>query len=449
MSTSPRHADFAAKKRQLAMLLQHDPGGLHLNKSTVSNLFRYRPAAAKRHTGVSLAGFNRVIEVDAEHRTLDVEGLATFEIIVDATLGRGLLPLVSPELKHITIGGATVGIGIESSCFRYGFVHDSLIEAEVLLPDGRMVLARPDNEHADLFRALPNSYGTLGYILRAKIRLMPAQPWVHLHTTRFTDLAAFLETMRGATSDPNVDFTEGLFYAGGPFYLSNTRFAAQVPRVDDIVRDQIFYKLIQQRADVYLTTRDYIFRYDPEWFWNLPESWPYRLFRRYAPLALRNSGFYTRYTRWKRTLLQRLPWRIEDDVEPLIQDWEVPWESAQELIEFAMRETDLAGKPWVITPIRTPATPTLYPVEANRLYLNLGCYCQVKKVPGKADYWYTRILDEKCFALGGIKMLYSSTLLAPEQFWASYNGEAYRALKQRYDPRGLRTDLYAKCALRA
>jgi FAD/FMN-containing dehydrogenase len=449
MSSSPDRADFAAKKRALAMQLQRNPGRLHLNKSTVSNLFRYRPAATKRRTGVSLAEFNRVIEVDAERRTLDVEGLTTFETIVDATLGRGLLPLVSPELKHITIGGATVGIGIESSCFRHGFVHDGLLEAEVLLPDGRMVLARPDNEYADLFHALPNSYGTLGYIVRAKIRLMPAQPWVHLHTTRFTDLAAFLESMRGATDDPKVDFTEGLFYAGGPFYLTSTRFAAQVPRVDDIVRDQIFYKLIQERPDVYLTTRDYIFRYDPEWFWNLPESWPYRLFRRYAPLALRNSGFYTRYTSWKRTLLQRFPWSVEDDVEPLIQDWEVPWERARELVEFAMRETDLGGKPWVVTPIRTPATPTLYPVEANRLYLNLGCYCQVKKIPGKADYWYTRILDEKCFALGGIKMLYSSTLLAPEQFWASYNGEAYRALKQRYDPGGLLTDLYAKCALRA
>ena len=29
---------------------------------------------------------------------------------------------MAPELKHITVGGATVGIGIESTCFRYGFV---------------------------------------------------------------------------------------------------------------------------------------------------------------------------------------------------------------------------------------------------------------------------------------------------------------------------------------
>jgi FAD/FMN-containing dehydrogenase len=441
-------ADFAAKKRWLAVELQRDPSAPRLNKSTVSNLFRYQPAAARPDTGVSLAGFDRVIGVDTERATLNVEGLTTFETIVKATLGRGLLPLVSPELKHITIGGATVGIGIESSCFRYGFVHDSLIEAEVLLPGGHIVLARPDNEHADLFRALPNSYGTLGYILRAKIRLMPAKPWVHLSTERFSELAPFLEAMRSATEDPSVDFTEGLFYAGGPFYLTNTRFAAEVPRVEDIVRDHIFYKLIQHEPDVYLATQDYIFRYDPEWFWNLPETWPYRLFRRYAPLTLRNSGFYTRYTRWKRRLVQRLPWSVADDVEPLIQDWEVPWERAEELIEFAARETDLGGKPWVVTPIRTPAKPTLYPVEANRLYLNLGCYCRVKKVPGKADYWHTRILDDKCFALGGIKMLYSSTLLTAEQFWARYNGDAYRALKQRYDPDGRAQDLYAKCALR-
>jgi FAD/FMN-containing dehydrogenase len=448
MNLSFDPADFAAKKRRLAAELERDQSGPRLNKSTVSNLFRYQPAASRRRTGVSLAAFNRVIEVDAGRSTLDVEGLATFETIVTATLGSGLLPLVSPELKHITIGGATVGIGIESSGFRHGFVHDSLIEAEVLLPGGRIVLARLDNEYADLFRALPNSYGTLGYILRAKIRLMPAKPWVHLRTERFSKLAPFLEAMRSATDDPSVDFTEGLFYAGGPFYLTNTRFAAQVPRVEDIVRDHIFYKLIQHQRDAYLTTRDYIFRYDPEWFWNLPETWSYRLFRRYAPLTLRNSGFYTRYARWKRMLLERLPRSATEDVEPLIQDWEVPWERAEELIEFATRETDLGGKPWVVTPIRTPAKPTLYPMEADRLYLNLGCYCQVKKVPGKADYWYTRILDDKCFALGGIKMLYSSTLLTPEQFWAHYNGDAYRVLKQRYDPAGRSQDLYAKCALR-
>jgi FAD/FMN-containing dehydrogenase len=137
---------------------------------------------------LSLGDFNGVIALDSEAGTLEVEGLATFETIVSYTLPRGFLPLVAPELKHITIGGATVGIGIESTCFKYGFVHDSVLEADVLLPNGTVVTCTPDNEHAELFAALPNSYGTLGYILRAKIALHRADSHVHLRIERYNDL---------------------------------------------------------------------------------------------------------------------------------------------------------------------------------------------------------------------------------------------------------------------
>jgi FAD/FMN-containing dehydrogenase len=45
--------------------------------------------------------------------------------------------------------------------------------------------------------------------------------------------------------------------------------------------------------------------------------------------------------------------------------------------------------------------------------------------------------------------LYSDSYFPPEEFWAAYHGEAYHALKQRYDPGGVFKDLYAKCVLRA
>ena len=84
-----------------------------------------------------------MIAVNPIERTLDVEGLTTFEQIVDATLPYGLVPPVTPELKHITIGGAICGIGIESTSFRHGFVHDSLIEADVLVAKARSFSAPP------------------------------------------------------------------------------------------------------------------------------------------------------------------------------------------------------------------------------------------------------------------------------------------------------------------
>ena len=435
--------DFAAKKRRLQLALNTGGGKIRLRKRTISNLFRYGSRRSDDSNGLSLADFNKVLAIDVENKTLDVEGLATYESVVDAVLPHGMLPLVTPELKHITVGGATVGIGIESTCFRHGFVHDGLIEAEVLLPDGRIVMCN-SNGYSDLFHALPNSYGTLGYILRAKIKLMAARPYVHLKTTLYSNVDDYLHAMLCATEDAAVDFVEGLFFSEKCFYLMTSRLTAEVPFTHDIVREHVFYKLVQHTPDVYLTTKDYIFRYDPEWFWNIPETPGYRLFRRYAPRRLRNSGFYTRYCQWQDNWQRLVPWRADPDREPLIQDWEVPWEHGKALIEYALANIDLDGKPWVAVPIKTPASPTIYPIAANRLYFNLGCYCQVRKLPGREDYYYTKILDRKCFELGGIKMLYSSSFMSRSEFDQVYNGPAYERLKTKYDPDHKAYTLYEK-----
>jgi hypothetical protein len=62
-------------------------------------------------------------------------------------------------------------------------------------------------------------------------------------------------------------------------------------------------------------------------------------------------------------------------------------------------------------------------------------------------YHYTKILDRKCFDLGGIKMLYSSTFLSEAEFDVDNNGAAYRRLKAKYDAHGDAQTLYKKVAL--
>jgi FAD/FMN-containing dehydrogenase len=328
-------------------------------------------------------------------------------------------------------------------------VHDALLEAEVLLPGGDVVTCTADNEHADLFHALPNSYGTLGYILRARLALMPARPFVHLHIEPFDTPPAYLDAMRQATTRTDVDFVEGLFFEDRRFYLMTGRFADEVPQVDDILREHVFYQLVQARRDIYLATADYIFRYDPEWFWNIPDTPFYSLFRRHAPRRFRNSGFYTRYAAWKNRWRERVPTTTPATTEPLIQDWEVPWDRAVDLVEFCLREVELDGRPWAAVPICTPRQPTLYPIAANQLYFNLGCYCQVRRAEGREPYHYSKIMDRECFDLGGIKMLYSSTFLDRAEFDARFSGAAYRSLKAKYDPRGCAPTLYEKVAVKA
>ena len=446
-----QHRQYQARLRQLGTTLAGSKHGFRLAKGTTSNLFRYASRGRDRkRRAVSLAEFNHVLEMDTQGRVLEVEGLTTYQQIVRHTLPRGLLPTVTPELKHITVGGATVGIGIESSGFRHGFVHDGLLEAEVLLPDGMVVTCAPDNEHAALFHGLANSYGTLGYILRARIRLEPAAPRVRVTNTRYHDVGAYIEALRAAADNGEQDFLEGLFYSPTELYLTTGRFiggagdAAEQGRASfDIYRD-IYYKALRGDAVLELPTADYIFRYDPDWFWNVPETGFYRWFRRFAPRTMRSSGFYNRYVQRKKRFQDALGIKPPANEEKLIQDWEVAWEHAATFTRFILENVDIQGQPWVALPIRPRTAVSNYPVKPGELLYNVGCYCIAAKPRPDIDYHYTRLLDEQCFALGGLKMLYSSTFLERQQFDAIYNGAAYRELKKKYDPQGLAPDLYEK-----
>ena len=53
------------------------------------------------------------------------------------------MPLVVPQLKTITLGGAVTGLGIESTSLRSGMPHESVTEMEILTGDGRVVTAAP------------------------------------------------------------------------------------------------------------------------------------------------------------------------------------------------------------------------------------------------------------------------------------------------------------------
>src|SRR3954469_6686240 len=107
-----------------------------LRKST-SNLFRHRSQSGKRF--IDVRGFKHCLKIDPRRMTADVEGMITYEALVDETLRYGLLPAVVPQLKTITVGGAVSGLGIESSSFKFGLVHETVEKMEIALGDGRLM----------------------------------------------------------------------------------------------------------------------------------------------------------------------------------------------------------------------------------------------------------------------------------------------------------------------
>jgi FAD/FMN-containing dehydrogenase len=439
-----KSSDIAAYERRRERLIGElaaarvNGASIGLAKAT-SNLFRHRQQTGTKR--IDVRSFHHVLNVDAERRIADVEGMTTYEELADETLQFGLLPTVVPQLKTITIGGAISGIGIESSSFKYGLVHETVEEMEIVLGDGSTIDCSA-TQNSDLFYGFPNSYGTLGYVLRLKAKLIPVKKYVKLTHMRFTEPAKFFAQIEALCASSRFDYIDGAVFNAGEMYIITGEFTDAAPFVSDYTYMKMFYQSIR-RCDVdYLTAHDYIWRWDTDWFWCSKHFYvqhaPVRLL---ATKWLLNSRTYQHIMRLSHKVLP------ESKTESVIQDVDIPIEHTVEFLDFLLREIGVL--PIWICPFRSynpSVTYDLYALDPKKLYINFGFWDSVPSTHPKGHY--NRKIEAKALALQGKKGLYSTAYYDEETFWQIYNRPAYDALKSKYDPGRRFKDLYEKTVKR-
>ncbi len=425
---------------------------VRLAKKT-SNLFRPRRPASRR--GLNVASFDGVIEIDSKARTAEVQGMTTYEHLVDATLAHGFMPLVVPELKTITLGGAITGLGIESSSWRNGMPHESVTEMDILTGSGEVVTADARGEHSDLFHGFPNSYGTLGYALRARIELEEVRPYVHLRHLRFQQFEDLVEKLTdvcavGSYEGTGVAFVDGCVFSPEESYLTLGSWTDEAPAVSDYTHMGIYYRSIQEKREDWLTVRDYLWRWDTDWFWcsrafGVQRPWLRRLA---GPRFLRSDVYWKIVALENRYGLKAKADRLSGrpPLENVIQDIEVPVDRVAEFVADFQREIPIS--PFWLCPLRMrERSPVwdLYRLDPDTLYVNVGFWSSVPLAEGMDIAHHNRWVEEEVDRLGGRKSLYSTAFYEEDRFWELYNGPAYDKLKARYDPSGRLLDLYEKC----
>ncbi|OBI08649.1 FAD-linked oxidase [Mycolicibacter heraklionensis] len=420
-----------------------------------SNLFRAR--AKRQAPGLDTSGLVSVIGVDPENRTADVEGMCTYESLVAATLPYGLSPLVVPQLKTITLGGAVSGLGIESASFRNGLPHESVLEMDVLTGAGELLTVSRD-QHEDLFHAFPNSYGTLGYSTRLRIELEPVKPFVALRHIRFDSLDDLVSTMdriidTGGLEGVPVDYLDGVVFSPRESYLCVGIATDSPGTVSDYTGQQIYYRSIRHAhgiKDDRLTIHDYLWRWDTDWFWCSRAFGAQRpLVRRYWPRRYRRSSVYSKLIAYDQrfAIADRIEKRHNRPPrERVVQDIEVPLERCGQFLDWFFANVPI--EPVWLCPLRLRGDEEwpLYPIRSNRTYVNVGFWSSVPA--GATEGATNRLIEAKVSELDGHKSLYSDSYYTAAEFDELYGGETYRRIKKIYDPDSRLLDLYAKAVRR-
>ena len=138
----------------------------------------------------------------------------------------------------------------------------------------------------------------------------------------------------------------------------------------------------------HLTVRDYLWRWDTDWFWcSRAFGVQHPLVRALWPRRYRRSDVYRRSSRFDRrhrlsAALDRL--RGRPPQEPVVQDVEVPSTARAEFLDFFHREVGITPVWLCPLRLRDAAAVAALPARARTtLYVNFGFWSSVPLRPGR------------------------------------------------------------------
>lgn len=410
-----------------------------LQKDAVSHVVPNPRDPKHKDQKISIRGMNEILEIDTQKQICVAEPGVTFFDLVQKTLPLGFIPYLVPELKTITLGGAVSGCSVESMSYKYGGFHDSCIAYEIVTSAGEIIECSRD-KNPDVFQMIHGSYGTLGILTKLTFRLMPAKPFVKMDYTNFKTFKELHEAMMRHVQQQDVDFMDAILHAPDQNVLCIGTFVDKAPFVSDYTFLNIFYKSTLQKKVDYLTTSEYLFRYDTECHWltrTIPglETKAIRLLL--GKFLLSSTNLLT----WSKRLAPVLQFDSRPDV---VVDVFIPNNQLEKF--YKLYQEKIGYYPlWVLPYKRVQKYPWIDSAYENRinddLFFDVAIYGLRNR---KKDVNYYKLLEDMVYECNGIKTLISHNSYDRERFWTIYNRPNYQAAKKRLDPNNMFRDLYDK-----
>jgi cytokinin dehydrogenase len=368
---------------------------------------------------LSMGSMGRIVSLDPEGETVDVEPGVVWRDLVHHTLRFGLLPRVLTNNLGVTVGGTLSMAGVGVASFRYGTQGDNVAELDAVTGTGESFTCSP-SLRPDLFWGVIAGLGQVGILTRARLELRRVRPMTRTYYLLYDDVRRFLEDARAAMDSGRWDHLES--------------WASPCPQGTKPVagRRQPFARWFYP----FHLTVEYDAGSPPDDDALLAGLRPWeRVYVHDAPILDFLERLVPVFELWKRggTWEHTHPW----------METVLPWESAPDFIEQSLRDLP----PSLLVGGHVLLWPAKGSVSRSRLFMrppgeNVVGFGILPAIPPRHWAAVRPLLDDASrlsVLMGGKRYLSGWVDFSPAE-WRAHFGERWDelvALKRSYDPSGI------------
>lgn len=399
------------------------------------------PAYKQTDRNIRIAMYD-VLNVDIQRQTIYVEPMVNIGQITAILNPMGYTLPVVPELEDLTVGGLINGFGVETSSHKYGLFQYIIESIDMVTADGELMHCSK-TENCELFYMVPWSHGTLGFLVAAELRIIPAKKYVKLFYQPVYSQGELAEVFERESRDTaKNDFVEALVYGENEAVVMTGTFADKTGK--DIPVNKIgnywkpwFYKHVQtyltkkQTGYEYIPLRHYYHRHTRSYFWEMNEIIPFGnhpLFRYTLGWALPPKISLLKYCQTETTERLRSKYHI-------VQDMLMPVTQLQESLQYFHDEFNVY--PLWMAPMaifdNEQHLGFVHPYSlpgggSDSMFVDIGAYGSPLKRPFDARI-ALRELEKFVLSHHGYQALYAKTLMSREELHEMFDHSYYHLLR--------------------
>jgi delta24-sterol reductase len=305
------------------------------------------------------------------------------------------------------------------------------------------------DENPDLFYSIPWSHGTLGFMVAAELKIIPAKPYVKLTYLPCNSFNELVDTFEKEVRNKENEFVEGIAYDIDHAVVMKGEFAdsADYWKINPIGRwyKPWFFKHVESyltkpvKEHEFIPLRHYYHRHTRSLFWELQDIIPFGnkwWFRWLCGMAVPPKVSFLKLTQPK--AVKRLY-----DQHHVLQDLMIPMLSLEPSLKIMDREVNLY--PVWLCPFVLPQLPGLvHPDKQNEeFYVDIGLYGTPKNTNYNAQST-TRRLESFVRNVHGFQMMYADSYMTREEFRTMFDHTLYDQMRIKYNAEDAFPEAYYK-----